>query len=1078
MEKFCERFENSKITLTLRRFFHSWTFPVFAAALILVLYYLNLDLVSYWCICVCGVAILVTCKDATPFLFLLLFLNLPISCKNTPSIYNPNPTDYYTRTANVAQLITIGSILVAGLLARTAISIIKRRFKVTPLLWGLVAVAAAFILNGVLSNNYKPINLMYGCAVAAIYLGIFAFCCGNINIDGKTFKKIAGYFLVLFVVLTIELGIRYIIGGEIIDADGVKHRGVLFFGWGTYNNMGVLIVMSIPAWFYFAHKYAKYGWAFLLGGAANLLVAYFTNSRQAELMGTIVFAACCIWDIIAVKDKKRRINHLCIYGAVLLTGIVICGIYHEKLLHFVSSILDGTETGSGRLPLWKEGFYNNFLHKPLFGTGFYGGDIGAWDKGGSGLDMIPRFYHNTVIQLLASCGIVGLLAFAFHRVQTIISLIKNFNSDRIFIALTMCGIILCGLLDVHMFSPFSALIYAMLVPVLALSEKKYAYEAAETADSPVGAANDIRLPAVVLSEKVDETRQVITYQSAANNNLTEVTMEEERSLKLKDIFKLIGRHIKAVIVVTLAGLLAFTAVIWLWYNRSKKNYSVSYELIYPNSESGTYPDGTDIVASDSISKELLTDIKNGVYSAEENKKEFSGINVNAMSDKGDIKIEVKVESNADHSISRTYTVTALAKYFESDKQAEKFFNVIVNYPVNKMISVIEDNKYGRYLTVYDGATTYEDKITALLDQKKLLLDEYEKVKEMGGSTVTDNSARVTNVINDEQVSGLYKKIEAYYYQLDTEGYISNNSARLVTIEREITKNNADKTQFEADRQKLITAGGSTTAINSYDDQIAKLTLENNKLGKEKAEIENTLAAIERYKTEGTTEYEDKQKFDNLLSGYYNSLQTETDTLKTTLSQIYSKNARVVYVANFKASGGMSLILAAVIGAAAGFIVAAIAVCIAHGEKYKAEKYAVADGQNASAEGTSDGGEKLPEPVEEKASSEEELLTVSGVIGDGVSADGGVIHEEDNLKELVDAEIMAEEAAATDASEDGATIEAAREEIKNDEPAEVIKAQKKPAAKKTTAKPAAKKAPAKSAAKKPAAKTSTKKPSDK
>lgn len=1049
-------------------------FPVFAAALILVLYYLNLDLFSYWCICVCGVAILVTCDDATPFLFLLLFLNLPISVKNTPSIYNPHPTDYYMRTANVAQLITIASVLIAGLLVRTAISVVKRRFKVTPILWGLIAVAAAFVLNGVLSSNYKPINLMYGCAVAAIYLGIFAFCCGNINIDGKTFQKIAGYFLTLFVVLSIELGIRYLTGGEIIDAEGVKHRGVLFFGWGTYNNMGVLIVMSIPAWFYFAHKYAKYGWAFLLGGAANLLVAYFTNSRQAELMGTIVFAVCCIWDVIAVKDKKRRITHLIIYGAVLLIGIIVCCVYREKLLRFVSSILAGTETGSGRLPLWNEGFYGNFLHHPVFGTGFYGGDIGQWDKGGSGLDMIPRFYHNTVIQLLASCGIVGLLAFAFHRVQTVISLFKNLNSDRIFIALTMCGIMLCGLLDVHMFSPFSALIYAMLVPVLALSEKKCAVEVVETADGSKK-EKDIKLPAVVAFEKNDVNQRDITYKSVVNNNKTEVTMEEERGLKLKDIFKLIGRHVRAVVVVTLAGLLAFTAVVWLWYNRSKKIYSVSYELIYPNSETGKYPDDTDIVASDSISKETLTEIKNGDYSDEDNKKEFSGINVNAMSDSGDISINVKVASNADQSISRTYTVTVLAKYFESDKQAEKFLTVIVNYPIRKMMSIIDDNKYGRYLTVYNGATNYEDRISALLNQKEVLLNEYDKVRVMGGSTVTDNIARVTNLVNDEQVNGLRKKIEAYFYQLDTEEYISNNTARLVTIDRELAENNAAKAKFEEDRQKLITAGGSTTAINSYDDQIANLTVVNNRLEKEKTKIENTLAAIEKYTTEGNTEYTEKQNFDNLLSEYYTSLETETQTLKTTLSTIYSKNARVVYTANFKASGGLNLILAAVIGAVVGFIVAAIAVCIAHGEKYKAEKYAALAEGGEQPEVTEETSEKPSEPVEEKASSEEELLTVSGVIGDGVSAESGAIHEEENLKELVAAEIMAEEAAATDASES----DTASEEAKAEEPADDKESAKKPAAKKpATKKPAAKKPAAKPAAKKPAAKTSTKKPSDK
>ncbi len=1054
-------------------------FPVFAAALILVLYYLNLDLVSYWCICVCGVAILVTCKDATPFLFLLLFLNLPISYKNTPSIFNPIPTDYYARTGNVAQLITVGSILVAGLLVRIVLSIVKRRFKITPVLWGVIAVAAAFIMNGVLSNNYKTINLTYGCALAAIYLGIFVFCCGNINMDGKTIKKIAYYFIVLFVVLSIELGIRYLLGGEIVDENGVKHRGMLFFGWGTYNNMGVLIVMSIPAWFYFAVKNKKYGWAFLLGGAANLLIAYLTNSRQAQLMGTIIFAACCVLDIVAVKDKQRRILHSCVIGLMFAAGVVVAALLYKDISSFIVSVFQGTETGSGRLPLWKEGFYNNFLHKPVFGTGFYGADLSTWDKGGSGLDMIPRFYHNTVIQLLASCGIVGLLAFAAHRIQTVISLFKNFCFDRIFLALTMCGIMFCGLLDVHMFSPFSALIYAMLVPVLAGTEKMKAVEV--SVEVKVGAAaGALVLPAVALSAGADKLRRTEVYQSTAHNNKTEVTMEE-RNLTIKDIFTLIGRHIKAVIIVTLAGLLAFTAVMWLWYNRSHKNYTVSYELVYPNSDRGTYPDGTYIIASESISKEYLTEIKNGAYSAEDNKKEFSDINVNEMSNKGDIKVAVDVVSNNDGTVSRTYKLTAKSKYFDSDTQAEKFLNVVANYSVRKIMSVIEDNKYGRYLTVFDCATTYEDKIAALLEQKKFLLDEYENVKIMGGSVVTDNSARVTNVLNDEQVKGLEDKIKAYYYKFNTDEFIENKTAERINLEREIEKNEKDREEFEEARQNLISSGGSTVAINAYEVEIAAIKKANNKCKNDLAEILDALAAIEKYTDETTQEYKDKQEFDKLLKGYYDTLQTETQTLKDNLSQIYTKNTRVVYVSNFRTSGGINLILAAAIGAVAGFIIAAVAVYIAYGEKIKAEKYALADGVSAQPEVKAE--EPNASPAEETAAEEEGLITVSGVIGDGVTAEGGAIHQEDNLQELVAAEILSEEAAATDGAESvekpEGQVEEVKEAVEEAKPTaeEQKKAEKKSAAKKSTAsntaaKSTAKKVPAKSAAK-PAAKTEVK-----
>ncbi|MDE6850556.1 MAG: hypothetical protein K2J54_04435, partial [Clostridia bacterium] len=85
---------------------------------------------------------------------------------------------------------------------------------------------------------------------------------------------------------------------------------------------------------------------------------------------------------------------------------------------------------------------------------------------------IPRMCHNTVFQLLSSCGLVGLAVYVFHRVQTVISFINNVTAERTLIALTMCVLLLMSLLDNHLFYFITTIQYSILLSLLAVTEKK------------------------------------------------------------------------------------------------------------------------------------------------------------------------------------------------------------------------------------------------------------------------------------------------------------------------------------------------------------------------------------------------------------------------------------------------------------------------------------------------------------------------------------------------------------------------------------------------------------------------------
>lgn len=464
-----ERLANFKAVLFLRKLFSSEFLPLVSAVVVLACYYLGWDLVSVWYFCLCGIGIMLTCKDVTPIFSVFLLMSVMVSAQHSPSILVDNPSDFFTRPAVLAQMIVAIALLIGTVVTRIAESVIYRRFKITPMFVGLCAFVLALLFNGIFSEYYSEMNFVFASFLAVLFLGIFCFANGNIQISGKTFEYIAYSFIALLAVLSIELVVAYATYEGVI-ADGVINRGLISFGWGTYNNFGLYITMCLPAPFYLAAKY-KHGWAFTLCGAFNLGMAYLCMSRQAILMGTIIFVICAVWLLIRTKGKARSIN-ASIMGGLAFIAFLIMAIMHEKVGHLFSSLLASIDTGSSRTIIWKEAI-DKFLNYPVFGAGFYSRTRWVWGQSGFA-DILPRMYHNTVIQLLECSGLVGFAAYTVHRVQTVLSFLMNITHERVFVALTVLALLLTSLLDNHIFYLFPTIIYSMLVGVLSLSEKKIA----------------------------------------------------------------------------------------------------------------------------------------------------------------------------------------------------------------------------------------------------------------------------------------------------------------------------------------------------------------------------------------------------------------------------------------------------------------------------------------------------------------------------------------------------------------------------------------------------------------------------
>ncbi|MDE7163405.1 MAG: hypothetical protein K2O44_04925 [Clostridia bacterium] len=412
-------------------------------------------------------------------------------------------------------------------------------------------------------------------------------------------------------------------------------------------------------------------------------------------------------------------------------------------------------------------------------------------------------------------------------------------------------------------------------------------------------------------------------------------MEEDNGLSFMEILKVIFKRIWWVLGATAVGLLIAVLVTQLWYNKRVQFFEVNYEIVYPDSANGKYPDGSDLLASDAISLTMLTAIRDGAYSTED-AEEFKSIDVEEMLTEDDISISEEITQTAGGGIKRTYKLTVSAKYFTSDAQAVSFIRTVAAYPVKRVNSIIDTKEYGLYFSVYEDAKSYDAKMEALLSQKTYLESEYTKLNNYG-STVEVNLASLHNIFTAEQQQALTDNITANYYVYDTESYKANADTREKAL-RAQQEDNSNIIKEEVNKRGDSNPNEANT--NPYDQIIADLVRKNAEIENEILAIGETKTAIEKYTQEGTDEYKAKQAFDAQLEKYRTDLSTATEALKAVSKTIYGDNSRVIFATNkIKRQGGTGTIVSALIGAVAGLLVSAVVVCIIDLPKYKKRKLA-------------------------------------------------------------------------------------------------------------------------------------------
>jgi len=408
-----------------------------------------------------------------------------VLCYVTPSIgNNPGMSDqglFYG--ASGIYLVCIVSIAVLTLLFRIALDKdfgLRRLFTTKrTLLWGMLGLGIAYLLSGITHEKYlenATRNLLFAFIQFASIFLLYFILSATVKWDRFNLDYFAWTGLIIGFVVSAEIICIYITNNVIID--GSIFRSNIYSGWGCYNNIGALISMSIPFAFYFAaHK--KRSSVFLVIGYLLLIMVILSGSRGSMVGAVFAFVASLVYTFIKCNNKKEfRVATLALLGVVTVSVLI----FHKQMasiFSYVPGIGHVDENGSlvvndsGRFNIYENG-WKVFLRNPIFGQSFYPIEFDLYSFASSAQfnSFFPPRWHNTVIQLLASCGIVGMLAYGYHRFDTIRLYIKKRTLTNTYVAFCIITLLLMSLLDCHFFNVGPVLFYSIALAVMEFGQEK------------------------------------------------------------------------------------------------------------------------------------------------------------------------------------------------------------------------------------------------------------------------------------------------------------------------------------------------------------------------------------------------------------------------------------------------------------------------------------------------------------------------------------------------------------------------------------------------------------------------------
>lgn len=423
----------------------------------------GLELIIYSVFIAFGVFLCICGEDLLPLMPIVVCSYIAPSFANNPG-RNENSI-FYLQHGGI-YLIVLASVFAVALLWRliTDPDIGGKRFlmKERKLTWGMVILGVAYLLGGLGMQNYLDYalkNLLFGfIQFVSIFVLYFLFA-GAVKWERAPKDYFAWLGLCVGFAVLVQLAENYWTGRAFMEGTNTLDRELMATGWGMHNNIGGLMAMMMPFPFYLAYTRNR-SWVYTGLATVLMLGVIVSCSRTAMFVAALEFLIC---SCLLLRKPEKRGPILVVYGAALIAVVGFAIVSFETLKDVFALFIDEIGAISKRDLLFINGM-KQFCQFPIFGGTFYPqGEFVPWDW--AELEAFSSFFpprwHNTLVQIGASCGIVGLVAYGIHRFQTVKLFVRDVSTEKLFIGLYIVALLAAGLLDNHFFNVGPVLFYSM-----------------------------------------------------------------------------------------------------------------------------------------------------------------------------------------------------------------------------------------------------------------------------------------------------------------------------------------------------------------------------------------------------------------------------------------------------------------------------------------------------------------------------------------------------------------------------------------------------------------------------------------
>ncbi len=453
-----ERIYNNKIVAKFRSLVDGKLFPVFVGAFILLFYLLKWHIPALAVLAFIVSLILLCCKDIRPALSPVMLAHL-VLCHYYPEIGRAS----YLKTSSIIVYAIMGSLVISSLAFNLLAYRKQRKLQKSKLFTGLAVMCCAFLLGGAFSGYYGIYNFSTGIVFTLAYLVAYLVFFVAMEHREDNLRYIALVCCVSASVVVCQIAHIYIVKFESGMALGDGWKSSIVAGWGISNTLGEFLAMFMPSVFYLIYK-EKRGYFYYILAVIMFVAMYLTLCRAALIFGGLAFVVGAV--VNCFKGKNRKINTIIaisifVIGTALIILELTSGLFDKMLAFFSQTGIDDR----GRFFIWKE-WIRLWKEEPMLGVGFRAYRI-----------VYPDAYainaHNTIIQMLAGTGIMGLVLYIYHRVETVKLFVKKPTIDRLFGGgLALVGV-LVSFLDPLFFRMYFAFYYSL---TLLTVEKSLLYD--------------------------------------------------------------------------------------------------------------------------------------------------------------------------------------------------------------------------------------------------------------------------------------------------------------------------------------------------------------------------------------------------------------------------------------------------------------------------------------------------------------------------------------------------------------------------------------------------------------------------